>query len=221
MSSLGGRGRQRGASLLLALLLLALLGGLVTHALQANQWQRRIASHEIAGARAEAAALSALHWAEQWLMHLPGDLPPTCSESCDPALASAGALPADLVLESALERDERWWLEHAHADGFDPLSGSLLVARGADSPIGRWVVAPLTHPDGQRPRSDGTEIRYYRVLARAVPAHRGEPVLIETVVARPWGRAHWRDALPADGTAFCTTPEAPQPCGRLRWRQRP
>lgn len=216
------RGGQRGASLLLALLLLALLGGLVTHALQANQWQRRIASHEIAAARAEVAAQSAARWAEQWLMHLPGEAPPNCAVPCDPLLEGPGAGPSDLGLDSALELGERWWLDHAHADGFDPVSGRMLAVRGAgDSPIGRWTVVPLEHPDAPTPLSADTEIRYYRVLARAVPKRRGEPVLIETIVARPWGDARWRDALPLEGATFCVGNVAPRPCGRLRWLQWP
>jgi Tfp pilus assembly protein PilX len=218
-----GRNREGGASLLLALLLLALLGGLVTHALQANQWQRRIASHEIASARAETAARSALRWAEQWLMHLPGDLPPDCTGPCDPVSMRVRPRPAAPTgLDSALELGESWWLEHAYADGFDPLSGRLLATRGAgDSPAGRWIVIPLEHADGPAPLSENEEIRYYRILARAVPARRGNPVLIETVVARPWGDARWRDALPAGSARFCATPGAPRPCGRLRWQQRP
>jgi Tfp pilus assembly protein PilX len=204
-------------------LLLILLGVLVTHALQANQWQRRIATHEIWADRAEAAAQSASRWAEQWLMHLPGERPPACADACDPLPGHSPAAGTLKGLDSALGLDESWWLDHAHADGFDPLSARLLAARGINgSPIGRWLVIPLEHPGGPMPVSQGAEIRYYRILARAVPARRGAPVLIETIVARPWGDADWRDALPVDGgTRFCATPEAPRPCGRLRWQQRP
>jgi Tfp pilus assembly protein PilX len=218
-----GRRPQQGAGLLLALLLLTLLGGLVTHALQANQWQRRIASHEIAGARAEAAARSALEWAEQWLMHLPGDAPPACTPGCDPSLDPLGVAPVALAgFAPLLDLDERWWLDHAHADGFDPVSGSLLADRSSDqTPTGRWTVIPLAHPEAPTALDSGREIRYYRVLARAVPARRGEPVLVETVVARPWGDPRWQDTLPAGGSAFCAAPDAPRPCGRLRWQQWP
>jgi hypothetical protein len=223
VSSFPGPNRQLGASLLLALLLLALLSGLVAHALQANQWQRRIASHEIAGARAETAARSALRWAEQWLMHLPGDPTPACADSCEPLpghLPTTGALGG---LDSALQLGERWWLDHAHADGFEPQGGRMLAARGVSgSPIGRWIVVPFEGRGGPTPLPRDAEIRYYRILARAAPAHRGEPVLIETIVARPWGDALWRDPLPAvDGATFCAAPDTPRPCGRLRWLQRP
>jgi hypothetical protein len=215
--------KQRGASLLLAVLLMALFSGLVVHALQANQWQRRIATHEIGLARAEAAALSALRWAEQWLMHLPGEAPPACIDACGLRPETLRTAPDALAgLDPVLALPESWWLEHAHADGFDPGTGRLLEARGASgTPTGRWIVIPLDHPDAPRRLDDGVQIHFYRILARAVPNRQGEPILIETVMARPWGDASWRDSLPADGTPFCATAGAPQPCGRLRWQQRP
>ena len=223
MSRLARQGNQRGGSLLLALLLLALLSTLVTHVLQANQWQRRIATHEIAGARAEASAQSAVRWAEQWLMHLPGDQPPVCLEPCDPELARLGTYPDSLAgLEPVLQLNEDWWLTHAHADGFDPSTKQRRAARGTGAtPIGRWTVIPLEQPAKSPAAANPPDIRYYRVLARAVPAGRGQAVLIETIVARPWGDLRWQDRLPADGATFCARPDAPRPCGRLRWQQRP
>ena len=223
MNRMAVRTHQRGASLLLALLLLALLSILVTHVLQANQWQRRIASHEIAGARAEAAAQSALSWAEQWLMRLPGDAPPTCLGTCNPQLMNLGTPPLALkAFEQALELNEGWWLANGHADGFDPLSGQLqAVRRIQGTPIGRWVVILLHDPAETTGQTDDPGIHYYRILARAVPAGRGQPVLIETIMARPWGSDHWRDGAHASGTTFCAQTDAPQPCGRLRWQQRP
>lgn len=217
------RRREHGASLLLALLLLTLLSALVAHALEANQWQRRIASHEIARVRAEAAAQSALGWAEQWLMSLPGDAPPDCVGSCESRNAVLGQPPEALAgLDRIRNLDERWWMDFAHADGVDPLTGRRLAPPGGmRTPAGRWIVVPLAIPaPGAAPVGDD-DVRSYRVLARAVPNRRGDPVLLESVVARPWGDVRWRDPLPANGSAFCNAPDTPQPCGRLRWQQRP
>ena len=220
---LAGPLHQRGAVLLLSLLLLALLSALVTHALQANQWQRRIASHEIASARAAAAARSALRWGEQWLMSLPGDAPPECVGACKPTPATLASLPGAVAgLDPVEALQERWWLDHAFADGFDPVTGRQVASRGrSGTPVGRWTVIPVASPSGTGAASAEPDIRYYRILARAVPARRGQPVLIETLLARPWGDARWQDPLPVTGTGYCALPGVPRPCGRLRWQQRP
>jgi Tfp pilus assembly protein PilX len=229
------RPRQRGAALLLGLLMLSLLSLLVTQAWSDNRWHMRIASHEISQLRAEAAARSALNWAERWLLTRPGeDRPPACGGHCRglPILADR-ALP-----ERPEELAESWWLDNALADGFDPDTGDQVVGRVPDgTPAGRWIIeeAQVTGED------DVPTTVYYRIVARAARVPRGTPVVIESVLARPWGDAAWSDARsgPPDETetfgigrpvatsettrsragSFCRQPETPGHCGRLSWRR--
>lgn len=209
---------QRGAALVLGLLLLALLSLLVTNAWSQNRWQQRIATHEIGEARAEAAARSALRWAEDWLMSLPGDAPALpCTGACtDTVIFSAGSLP--LPLESL---GERWWLDHAHADGIDPVTGRQLAQRrGVGAVAGRWIIEEA-HFDAAEARGVGSPATsYYRIVARAVRVPQGTPVVLEAIVARPWGELTWVDGLPAGAARFCRGATAPTPCGRLSWRRR-
>ncbi len=213
------RHRQTGAALLLAMLLLLLLSGVVTTAFSDNQWQLRIASHEVAEARAEAAARSALAWAEDWLLSRPGDQrPPPCPAACGAGtlVLAAGQAPADLE-----SRGEAWWLGHAHADGIEPDTGVLLASRDhPGTPLGRWLVEEA-HFEPANPAEPGQpDTSYYRIVARAARAPRGEAVVLEAIVARPWGDPAWLDALPGSSPGFCRQADAPVHCGRLAWRRR-
>jgi Tfp pilus assembly protein PilX len=200
------------------MLLLALLSLAVGTAFSDNQWQLRISSNQWSEQRAEQAASSALSWAESWLMSQPGELRPLpCRSSCSAAqvILTDDALPPGLA-----GLNETWWLDNGHADGLEPASGTLLAARSiGGSPGGRWLVQEIHHEPADG--AAGTpEISYFRVTARAPRAPRGTPVLLETIVARPWGSAAWRDALPASGSGFCSAPGVPAHCGRLSWRRR-
>ncbi len=210
--------RQGGSSLLLGLLLLALLSLLVTNAVSENHWNWRIASHEVAEARAESAARDALAWAEDWLMSLPGDArPEPCSGECAgvPVLAP-GAVPA-----SPETHGERWWLTNAHARGADPLTGGQLPTAGDPrTPPGRWLVEEAHFAPAGSLGAGVPDVGFYRIVARAARAPSGAPVVIEAVVARPWGDRAWSDPLPASGAAFCRGAGLPGPCGRMSWRRR-
>lgn len=204
--------------LLLGLLLLALLTLLVTNAWAQTRWQQQIAHHELSRAKAEDAARSALRWAEAWLMSRPGDLRPLpCTGQCagQPVLG-AGMAPTDIH-----ERGELWWLDHALGDGFDPESGVQLAQRhGSGTAPGRWMIEEILFEaeDARGPGSPATS--YYRIVARAAPVPRGAPVVLETILARPWGQPAWSDALPADAVAFCRGLGPGTHCGRMSWRRR-
>lgn len=209
---------QRGATLLLGMLLLALLSISVTSAFSDNQWQLRLAKNQTAEQRAERAAYSALEWAEDWLMSLPGDSRPAiCSAACNAGevILAAGRIPA-----APEQRSETWWLDNGHPDGFEPVDGILLATRQIPgSPAGRWLIEEV-HVTPNDPAAGTPEISYFRILARAPRMPRGTPVVFETVVARPWGAEHWHDELPGDGVEFCRQPGVPDHCGRLAWQRR-
>ncbi len=209
---------QRGAALLLGLLLLALLSVSVTSAFSDNQWQLRLAKNQTAEQRAERAANSALEWAEDWLMSLPGDArPATCNANCDAGevIFAAGHVPT-----APEQRSETWWLDNGHSDGSEPAGGTLLATRQIPgSPAGRWLIEE-THVVPDDPVTGTPEISYFRILARAPRVPQGTAVVLETLVARPWGADHWHDELPGDGVEFCRQPGVPDHCGRLAWQRR-
>jgi hypothetical protein len=132
-----------------------------------------------------------------------------------PVLA-ASAFPADPE-----GQDERWWLEHAHANGADPMTGGQFPAAGDPrTPPGRWLVTE-THFAPAGSLGDGIpDVSFYRIVARAARAPRGPAVVLEAVVARPWGDGAWSDPLPASGTTFCRDIIVSGPCGRMSWRRR-
>ncbi len=207
--------RQRGTSLVLGLVLLALLTLLVTTAASDSLWQGRITTNQLGEERALRAARSAVAWAEQWLMSLPGDQrPAACTSPCGAggAIHAAGALPASLE-----GQDEAWWQNHAQGDGFDPATGTQREdRRRPGTPPARWLVEEVHVEAGA-----GTDTTvYYRIVARAARAPRGRPVFLELLVARPWGDLAWADALPRDDVSFCVDMELSAPCGRMAWRRR-
>jgi hypothetical protein len=210
--------RQNGSSLLLGLLLLALLSLLVTNAVSENRWQQRVATHELGEARAESAARSAVVWAEDWLMSLPGDIrPDLCTGDCTVTpIHAPGSLPG------APERlDERWWLEHAYPQGTDPLTKAQSSATGDPrTPAGRWIVSEVHFAPAGTLGIGVPDVGFYRVVARAARAPAGTPIVIETIVARPWGDVNWTDPLPPTESSFCHVGGMSAPCGRMTWRRR-
>jgi hypothetical protein len=66
------------------------------------------------------------------------------------------------------------------------------------------------------------DVTWYRIVARAPMAPSGPAVVVESLLARPWGAVDWRDPLPraADLDSFCTALWSRLPCGRQAWRRR-
>lgn len=209
---------QRGATLLLGMILLAAFSLAVTNAFSDNQWQLRLSKNQSSEQRAAQAASSALEWAEAWLMSLPGESrAAVCTTTCDvdDIILGAGLGPAQPE-----QLRESWWLQHGFSDGFEPLSGVMLATRQLNgSPAGRWLVEEV-HYSPEDPVTGDPAISYFRVLARAPRAPQGTPVLLESIIARPWGESVWSDALPGNGVRFCQNSGRPDHCGRLAWQRR-
>jgi len=209
--------RQRGATLLLGMLLMAVLCLAVTSAFSDNQWQLRISANQANEARAVQAASSALRWGEDWLMNLAGTTRPTpCSSSCgaDQPVLADGMVPA-----TPTGLGEIWWLDRAHGDGREPVSAAHLADRRiSGTPGGRWIIQELHHAPADL-AAGRPAISYYRVVARAARVPRGTPIVLESIVARPWGAPQWTDALPRPPARFCDAADAPAHCGRLSWRR--
>ncbi|KAA9132541.1 hypothetical protein F3N42_04785 [Marinihelvus fidelis] len=212
--------RQSGVALVLCVLLLASLSLVAMAGAGDSQVQVRVAANLSAERAALRAAKSALSWAEQWLHGLDGtSRPPACGSNCagGPPVHPANDLPPLLEYQP-----ESWWLSHARADGSDPITGGTLADRAPDrGPVGRWLVEELHHAAAGTTAGQ-PEITYYRVTARATPYPSGTPVVIESIIARPWGDASWRDAFPDTWPApgYCLGLAQPTHCGRMAWRRR-
>lgn len=211
---------QRGMVLLMGLLLLASLSVLAIAAASDSQLQLRVAANLDREARALQAARAAGTWAEQWLLSLSqAPLPRACVTDCgEPApVRVAGTYPARPEHEP-----ETWWLDHGLADGIDPLDGTRLAEAG-DAPAGRWIVEELQR-EARADATTGTavDVAWYRIVARAPMAPSGPAVVVESLLARPWGAAEWFDPLPRAATSesFCAALWSRLPCGRQAWRRR-
>lgn len=215
-ANLAGR-RESGATLLLGLLLLTALSLLGLAAITDSTLQLRMAGNLEAEEAALQRARSALAWGERWLLSLDGAARPApCAASCDPAVpiheAHQGLVPE--------RQEDRWWQDHSLADGHDPAQGRLVADRTPTSaPEARWRVEQLhvTPADGATP-----ELAWYRVLAWAPRTGFTEPVLLESILARPWGDGAWRDALERSRAepSFCMDLQVTVDCGRRAWRRR-
>lgn len=206
-------------ALLLGLLLLAGLSLLALAAASDSSLQLQASRNISSEQQALSAALSANAWAEHWLLSQDG------SARVEPCLAACGNTQPVRAANSYPPlpeyQSESWWLEHGHADGFDPVSGQRIVLRyTADQPVGRWIVEELHY---QSPADAGQPaVSYYRIIARAVQLGSGTPIVVESILARPWGHPDWRDALPRrhDQPLFCLTLPQGTDCGRRAWQRR-
>lgn len=209
--------RQRGAALLLCLLLLIALSLLAVSSASDSRVQVRMAANLAADEQAFRAAQSALAWGEQWLFSLDGETRvPPCGGDCD---ATTPVRSADSYPPWPEHQPEAWWLDEGRADGFDPVTGARLADRGpGDGPAGRWIVEEIHFEPAGGGRPDTS---YYRLIARAAPIGSGSPVVLESIIARPWGDHAWRNAFPAaTEPLFCIALTVPAHCGRMAWQRR-
>jgi Tfp pilus assembly protein PilX len=205
--------------LLLGLLLLAGLSLLALAAASDSGLHLQASRNASSEQQALAAAQSANKWAEYWLLSQDGSsriVPCAIGCSSNQPVRSAGNYPPLPEYQP-----ESWWLEHGHADGFDPVSGQRLALRSAGrQPLGRWIIEELHFQAAAGPQQPA--LSYYRITARAVQADSGTPVVVESILARPWGNASWRDALPRrfDQPMFCLALMDDTDCGRRVWQRR-
>ena len=180
---------QRGAALLIAVLLLAALGLLGLVSAGDAQLQQRLAAQTIEDERTMMQAELVLASAESWLMKQPaGTRPEPCSGVCGHPVRERGALPL-----GAERGDPAWWIGNGH---------------DANEMAGRFVIEERLLEPSMEGSAD-TWRAMYRVLAWYRDPVRPEPVLLESILLRRWG-----PDVPA-----CGEPEQSRPCGRLGWRR--
>lgn len=176
---------NRGATLLIALLLLSAMALLGLIAAANGQLQSRLAAMSDDDVQALAIAEATLARGEFQLLALPAE--PRCNDACLPSIHSPGALPPE-----AEQGNSSWWQSNGLPSG---------------TANGRFAIQDLAL-SGTLVETPQNETRLYRVLAWHVPES-GEPVVIESLVARSWG----------PDEPLCERSEAQPPCGRLAWRR--
>lgn len=204
---------QRGAVLLLCLLLLLALSLLGLAAASDRQLQDHINGNVESAQRAEDIARIGSLWAQAWLLGQPGETRPA---------AGSVILAAGSLIVNPEQQDSAWWHSNGHAAGTDPVSGQSFampgLAAGAEA---HWLIEELHAADVDAGNGVIAELAWYRILARGTVGQPGSAAFSETIVARPWGEAAWRNAFPpeAGANAFCALLTEPLACGRQAWQQ--
>jgi len=192
---------EKGMVLLLCLIFLTALTLLGLSASAEAILQSKLSANLRESEQAKQSALSALSFAENWLLNLDGLAPETCTTACiGLKLHATGNLPADPEF-----KDLSWWENQGHQAGVDPQTAERLshIAVASISPP-YWVIeavheAPL--PEGE---STGLQI-WYRILARGSGRTSAGVSVVESIVVRSWSAVE--------------NPELTIKSGRVAWRE--
>ena len=192
---------EKGMVLLLCLIFLTALTLLGLSASAEAILQSKLSANLRESEQAKQSALSALSFAENWLLNLDGLAPETCTTACiGLKLHATGSLPADPEF-----KDLSWWENQGHQAGVDPQTAERLshIAVASISPP-YWVIeavheAPL--PEGE---STGLQI-WYRILARGSGRTSAGVSVVESIVVRSWSAVE--------------NPELTIKSGRVAWRE--
>ena len=206
---------QSGMVLLLCLIFLMALTLLGLSASSDTILQSKLANNLQESERARQSALSALSWAEQWLLEFGGPAPETCSAPCDGLyLHATGSLPDHPEFESY-----SWWLSQGHEAGVSPLTGEQIATISGDSintPV--WVVEIIhTSPPTENGTSDFQV--WYRILARGNGRTETAVSVIESTVVRSWPSVEDTGLSVTAVPSPCPGTEPPALCGRFSWRE--
>lgn len=180
-----GRGRERGAILFLALILLLVMTVLILASVRGTALQERMAANLYDRSLAFQAVEAALREAERWVLENP---PKPAAGSCD----SEGNCGRPDPTEPPVWEDEEVWEDAHHVDdGHDhvieignlPVSPQFIVELLADN-MPEVNLCESTSIDPDAPCYSGPEGLRYRITARS-----GEPgravVMLQSVYAVP------------------------------------
>ena len=209
------RNCQTGMALLICLIFLTALTLLGLSASADAILQEKLASNLREAERARQAAMSALLWAEKWLLELDSPALLTCTEPCEGFhVHTAGDLPPGQEFQSM-----SWWLNHGIEAGIDPIGGArvkTISSTSIDPPV--WLIE-ATH--SIPPAEDGTtDLQvWYRIAARGTGRATTPVSVIESTVIRSWPASG--NPGPGDTTLTYSCPGsgAAEKCGRVSWRE--
>jgi hypothetical protein len=210
---------NKGAVLILCLLLLAALSMLALAAASDQILQARITVNTITSSNIEASSDAGLSWGESWLFGLGGKLIP---DNCETACGRSEVIKTDGFYPLGSDISGDWWSKNAYSAGIDPVTGATLNSELAQLHAGSsWIVEEIYQSSLQLADVPPTDIGYYRILTRG----RADPgsmfSITESIVARPWGDDSWQNAFPDQpgSVGFCQNINVQIPCGRLAWRK--
>jgi Tfp pilus assembly protein PilX len=163
--------------------------------------------------RSRQSALSALLWAERWLVNLEGSAPNICTESCEGLfLHNRGDLSSNPEFENV-----SWWQEQGHEAGIDPFTGEHVQSISSESitpPM--WIIEFLHEsPSVEDSSADGQS--WYRILARGSGRTIASVSVIESIVVRSWPSIDSAELPESEGSG-CPEIEPNGKCGRVSWR---
>ena len=191
---------QAGMVLLLCLLFLIALTLLGLSASADAILQSQLATNLQEKERAKQSALTALSWAEDWLLDLEGPAPEPCIAPCEGFKLH---LAGDLIPHPEFE-GLSWWQTQGYEAGIDPFTGARLITFAASSlnpPI--WIIEVVHEiPAAEDGTTDARA--WYRILIRANGSTNRAISVIESTITRPWsadetngsadkGRVSWRE----------------------------
>ncbi len=204
-----------GMVLLLCLIFLMALTLLGLSASSDTILQNKLTSNLQQAEHAKQSALSALSWAEHWILNMEGPAPAVCTAPCSNLkLHATGDLPPRPEFESF-----SWWEEHGHEAGIDPLNGNrtaALSSSGFNPPV--WIVEVA---QSVPPVENGTEDLqvWYRVLARGTGQTETAVSVIESTIVRSWPVIEDKQSPDSNLTKPCPGAEPAAICGRFSWRE--
>jgi len=214
------RAAQTGMVLLLCLIFLTTLTLLGLTASADAILQNKLSANLQENERARQSALTALSWAESWLLGLDSTVPETCTEPCSGVKIHAqGTIPLHPEYETL-----SWWLQYGHETGVDPITGmgmgtgtgtATVTNDSINPPI--WVIELLhTVP----PAEDGsTNLQaWYRLLARGSGRSNTVVSVIESTIVRSWSSSEGTETT-TRSSGLCPGVDPTTNCGRMAWRE--
>ena len=205
---------QDGMVLLLCLVFLTALTMLGLSASTEAILQNKLSTNLHESEHARQSALSALSWAEDWLLKQDGNPPETCGSACTGLKLHAGGN----VLANPETKDLAWWREQGIEAGIDPLTGagiSSMTTSSFDPPF--WIIE-LVHEIPANESGAADLQTWYRITVRGSGKTSASISVVESIVERSWAS---RSIEPpeAESSVLCPNTEASTTCGRVSWRE--
>lgn len=175
--------------------------------------QNRLTTNLQQTERAKQSALTAMSFAEDWLLTLEGPAPEICSTSC-PGLRLHSK---ESLLANPEFQDLSWWQVQGHEAGIDPVSGERIEPLSGDTNIPSYWIIQTAHeiPPAE---SETSELQvWYRIIARGSGRTNASVSVIESMVVRSWASIEAIESSEVD--IRCPGVVSTAMCERVSWRE--